>query len=447
MTIGKRLFLSFLAVIALNLLSYKFIFENIIVEQIKNDRHEQFKQEKDAADKVRLNQLLRSYHFKDPVESREIFEQLPDDLMYVITVEDGRDNTIFTKESQSYILKKNSIKKVVSEYHFEHETPSTGRTIIRFYTDDSDILATKGVSMVVIYIYGSILIVGLLLIFMLVRWILRPVNELSLLTQDIKSGKREVSFSYKANDEFAALLHSFADMVEQLRISEDRQQELIAAIAHDFRTPLTTIKGYASYIASGRNSDMERIKRQMCKIEQKVGDLDELLDELQDYTRLSKELPLTINRFRLHLFISQISEEYKTKARDAGLHFHCKIRASPDLHIEADEFKLRRVLQNLLNNAIYYNRPDGSILLTCDQRDGHVVISVIDKGEGIPEEELPKIFTKFYRAEKSRNRNSGGTGLGLTICQSIVERHQGQITVTSELGVGSCFSVSIPFHQ
>ncbi|MET3292039.1 sensor histidine kinase [Brevibacillus fluminis] len=447
MTIGKRLFLSFLAVIALNLLSYKFIFENIIVEQIKTDRHEQFKQEMDAAAKVRLNQLLRSYHFKDPVESREISEQLPDDMMYVITIEDGRGNTMYTKESEAYRLKKDSSKKVVSEYHFEHDSTSLGTTIIRFYTDDSDILATKGVTMVVIYIYGSVIIVGLLLIFMLVRWILRPVNELSVLTQDIKAGKREVSFSYKANDEFAALLHSFADMVEQLRISEDRQQELIAAIAHDFRTPLTTIKGYASYIASGRITDIERIRRQMGKIEQKVGDLDELLDELQDYSRLSNELPLTTNRFRLHHFMRQISEEYKTKVRDAGLHFHSKIRVSPELHIEADEFKLRRVLQNLLNNAIYYNKPDGSILLTCDQRDGQVVISVIDKGEGIAEDELPKIFTKFYRAEKSRNRNNGGTGLGLTICQSIIERHQGQITVTSELGRGSCFTVSIPIHQ
>lgn len=447
MTIAKKLLLSFLALIAFNVISYKVVFENIIIEQIKTDRHEQFKQERAAADKVLLNQLLRSKHVRDPSELRDLPAQLPKDLMFEITVQDATGHTIFTKESEAYIEKKNNNIKMVAEYFYKHDPTTRGSTVIRFYTDDADILATKGVSMVVIYIYGSVLVVGLLLIFILGRWILRPVNELTALTEAIKSGKREVKFAYKANDEFAQLLHSFADMVEQLRISEERQQELIAAIAHDFRTPLTTIKGYASYIASGRVTDLERVQRQMNKIEQKVGDLDELLDELQDYSRLSKELPLTISRFAIHQFIQDISEEYKRKARAAGLHFRSKIRISEELHIEADAPKLRRVIENLLNNAIYYNCPNGSILLTCDQREGSVQLSVIDSGEGIPEEELAKVFTKFYRAEKSRNRNSGGTGLGLTICQSIVERHKGDITVTSEVGRGSCFTVSIPIHQ
>lgn len=127
--------------------------------------------------------------------------------------------------------------------------------------------------------------------------------------------------------------------------------------------------------------------------------------------------------------------------------FQWKLRVSNELHIEADETKLRRVMENLINNAIYYNKPDGSILITCDQREGQVLFSVIDKGEGIAPDDLPKIFTKFYRAEKSRNRNSGGTGLGLTICQSIVRRHGGEIIVNSEQGRGSSFSFTIPFYH
>nr|WP_286085895.1 ATP-binding protein [Brevibacillus sp. NSP2.1] len=86
-------------------------------------------------------------------------------------------------------------------------------------------------------------------------------------------------------------------------------------------------------------------------------------------------------------------------------------------------------------------------MVTCDQREGHVLFSVIDKGEGIAAEDLPKIFNKFYRAEKSRNRNNGGTGLGLTICQSIVRRHGGELTVNSEQGIGSSFSFTIPFYH
>ncbi|MFY0545152.1 sensor histidine kinase [Brevibacillus sp. H7] len=460
MSIRKKLFLSFIGLIALNLLMFQFVFEDIIIEQLKTDRHNQYRDEKAAAEQVRVNQLMRSGNFKDPTELKELGEKLPEDLMYQMVVKDAEGNTIFKKYSQAYMLKnppsgphaivKNREKndlKVVAEYHFQHEPPNLGQTIVYFYTDDSDILATKGVSMMLWFIYGSIGLVGLVMVTFLVRWILRPVNELSRVTQEIREGKRHVSFSYTSNDEFARLFRAFTDMVEQLRFSEERQQELISAIAHDFRTPLTTIKGYASYLGSGRVTDLERIKKQMGKIEQKTLDLEKLLDELQDFTQQSTELRLSISRIHVKTFMKNIVEDYLVKTKEAGLSFQWKPRVSNDLYIEADEAKLRRVLENLLNNAIYYNKPNGSILLTCDQRDGHVLVSVIDKGEGIAAEDLPKVFTKFYRAEKSRNRNSGGTGLGLTICQSIVRRHGGEISVISELGEGSCFSFTVPFFQ
>jgi len=444
MSIAKKLLLSFIAVTAIHLLAYKLVFEEIIVEQLKNDRHEQFKQEREAAQRVRLNQLMRTSSFKDPTEVRELSEKLPEDLMYKMIVEDPSGQEIYNKVSPAY---KEVGTKVVAEYHFSHEPPELGNTIIRFYTDDSEILATKGVTLIILYVYGSVILAGMVLVFILARWILRPVNELSRVTQEIKSGRRNVVFHYQTHDEFAQLFSSFADMVEQLRYSEERQQELISAIAHDFRTPLTTIKGYASYIAMGRVTDLERIKGQMQKIEQKTKDLERLLDELQDYTQVSTHLPLKLDRIHVKSFLQNIAEEYGEKARETGLLFQWKARISNDLHIEADEQKLRRVLQNLLNNAIHYNRPNGSILLTCDQREQHVLFSVIDKGEGIAPEDLQKIFTKFYRAEKSRNRNNGGTGLGLTICQSIVQQHGGEISATSELGEGSCFSFTIPFVQ
>jgi len=456
MGIRKKLFLTFIALITLNLVMFKFVFEQIIIEQLKTDRHNQYRDEKAAAEKVRVNQLMRSGYFKDPAELRELGDQLPEDLMYQIVVKDAENNTIFKKYSQAYILKnpktgashnRENDLKVVAEYYFQHDPPNLGQTIIYFYTDDSDILATKGVSMMLWFIYGSIVLAGLVMLMLLMRWILRPVNELSRVTQEIREGGRFVSFTYSSNDEFAQLFRYFTDMVEELRFSEERQQELISAIAHDFRTPLTTIKGYASYIGSGRVTDLDRIRKQMTRIEQKTLDLEKLLDELQDFTQQSVHLPLAISRIHVKTFMQHIVEDYLDKTKEAGLSFHWKLRISHELHIEGDEAKLRRVLENLLNNAIYYNKPNGSILLTCDQRERHVLFSVIDKGEGIAEEDLPKIFTKFYRAEKSRNRNNGGTGLGLTICQSIVRRHGGEITVTSELGEGSCFSFTIPFVQ
>ncbi|MBO8164617.1 MAG: HAMP domain-containing histidine kinase [Brevibacillus sp.] len=446
MQIGKKLFLSFLVVIILHLTAYQLIFKNIIVEQIKTDRHEEFLQEQEAAKLVRIRQLMRSSSFKDPVEVLTISKQLPEDLMYKMTVEDGNGQTIYTKESRAYSLEKSG-KQVVAEYHFQHEPPRMGRTIIQFFTDETDILASKGVSMIILYIYGSIFLIGLVLVIFLVRWILRPINELSSVIQQINEGNRSISFSYRANDEFGQLFRYFSDMVEQLRIAEERQHELLSAIAHDFRTPLTTIKGYASYISTGRVTDLERIRKQTAKIEQRAIDLERLLDELQEFSKMSGHVPLVTERVHIRSFMQNVTEEYAEKAKEAGLRFESKLRISPHLHIEADVGKLRRVLANLLDNAIHYNKPDGSILLTVDQRDGHLLFSVIDKGEGIAEEDLKKVFTRFYRADKSRNRNNGGTGLGLSICKSIVESHGGQINAISQLGEGSCFWFTIPIRQ
>ncbi|MED1644448.1 HAMP domain-containing sensor histidine kinase [Brevibacillus agri] len=453
MSLRNKLFLSFIALITLNILLFKFVFQDIIIDQLKNDRHNQYQAEKEAAEKVRLNQLLRSSNFKDPIERQELEKQLPEDVMYRMVVKDASGNTIYHRPSQAYSLKLSlpsttkSDLKVVAEYHFQQEPPRAGEIVVYFYTDDYDMMATTGVSMMLWFIYGSLVLVGLLLLALFLRWILRPVNELARVTQEIREGKRLVTFTYRSHDEFGQLFRYFGDMVDELRFSEERQSEMIASIAHDFRTPLTTIKGYASYIGSGRVTDLTRIQKQMGKIEVKTSDLEKLLDELQDFTVQSTEVRLNISRIHVKGFLKGIIEDYLARVKEAGLTFQWKLRVSNELHIEADETKLRRVMENLLNNAIHYNKPNGSILVTCDQREGHVLFSVIDKGEGIAAEDLPKIFNKFYRAEKSRNRNNGGTGLGLTICQSIVRRHGGELTVNSEQGIGSSFSFTIPFYH
>jgi uncharacterized protein YpmS len=152
MSIRNKLFLSFFALIALNLFVFKFVFEDIIVVQLKTDRHNQYRYEKETAEKVRVNQLLSASNFKDPTDRSELEKQLPEDLVYKMLVKDANGNTIFIKTSQAYnlknpprkIKKENTDLKVVAEYHFQHEPPKKGETIIYFYTDDSDIMAKKG---------------------------------------------------------------------------------------------------------------------------------------------------------------------------------------------------------------------------------------------------------------------------------------------------------------
>ncbi|MGG1845594.1 HAMP domain-containing sensor histidine kinase [Brevibacillus agri] len=418
MSLRNKLFLSFIALITLNILLFKFVFQDIIIDQLKNDRHNQYQAEKDAAEKVRLNQLLRSSNFKDPIERQELEKQLPEDVMYRMVVKDASGNTIYHRPSQAYSLKLSlpsttkSDLKVVAEYHFQQEPPRAGEIVVYFYTDDYDMMATTGVSMMLWFIYGSLVLVGLLLLALFLRWILRPVNELARVTQEIREGKRLVTFTYRSHDEFGQLFRYFGDMVDELRFSEERQSEMIASIAHDFRTPLTTIKGYASYIGSGRVTDLTRIQKQMGKIEVKTSDLEKLLDELQDFTVQSTEVRLNISRIHVKGFLKGIIEDYLARVKEAGLTFQWKLRVSNELHIEADETKLRRVMENLLNNAIHYNKPNGSILVTCDQREGHVLFSVIDKGKESQPRICPKSSTSFTAQRSPATATTAAQGLG-----------------------------------
>ncbi|WP_232697770.1 sensor histidine kinase [Brevibacillus daliensis] len=447
MKISTKILLAFLVVIVIHLLVYRYFFQNIIVDQLKTDLHQQYLLEKEVAELISFNENISSNLQKFPEEVKELTKQLPEDLMYTIEIKDGTGHTITSKSSKTFDAKGKGPKKIVAEYVFERGNQSSGRTVVRFYTDDYDILSFKGIEMLILYLYISMIFIGIILFFIVIRWILRPVNELSRVTQEIKYGRRDVTFTYHSNDEFGQLFHQYDEMVEEISLVEERQQELMAAIAHDFRTPLTTIKGYASYIASGRVIDPARIQKQMTKIEQRAADLEFLLDELQDHNQLVGHFPINISRLNIREFASRIAEEYATRLDENSIQFLSKIRVSERMHMEADEQKLRRVLENLLNNAIHYNKPDGNILFTCDIGNNEVIFSVIDKGEGIAEEDLPKIFTKFYRTEKSRNRNSGGTGLGLSICQRLIELHSGHIKVTSQLGVGSAFTVFLPLIQ
>lgn len=157
MSLRNKVFLSFIALITLNILLFKFVFQDIIVAQLKNDRHDQYQAEKEAAEKVMLNQLLLVSNFKDPIERLELEKQLPDDVMYRMLVKDANGNTIYSKTSRAYNLKmpspsssnrgdsfKQSDLKVVAEYHFQQEPPRTGEIVVYFYTDDYDMMETTG---------------------------------------------------------------------------------------------------------------------------------------------------------------------------------------------------------------------------------------------------------------------------------------------------------------
>ena len=244
-----------------------------------------------------------------------------------------------------------------------------------------------------------------------------------------------------------AQLYEHGNLVTQLsRLEAERQLErlqddFVATVSHELRTPLGFIKGYAtSLLREDANWDEETRREFLMIIDEETDRLKELIDNLLDSSRLqSGRLRMEFQPMRIDTMLKDLNLRAKSFSKD--LEIQVDLRSGP-LKIEADPTRLAQVFDNLISNAIKY-APDSAITITLDSQDDHAHIEFSDQGPGIPTEDLPNIFTRFYRVP-SRNKSVRGTGLGLFICRQIINAHQGEITAVSKLGEGTTFNIYLP---
>jgi two-component system phosphate regulon sensor histidine kinase PhoR len=166
-----------------------------------------------------------------------------------------------------------------------------------------------------------------------------------------------------------------------------------------------------------------------------------LVSDLLTLARLEAEVPSTKEQIELRPLIEEQIASRMNPLQDRGVQVTIDC---PDIEVHADRARLSTALSNLLDNAIYYNKPGGQISISAEVQDRTLRLAVADSGQGIPSEELPRIFERFYRVDKARTRDSGGTGLGLSIVKHAIESQGGTINVTSRLGAGSTFTIRLP---
>ena len=244
-----------------------------------------------------------------------------------------------------------------------------------------------------------------------------------------------------------AQLYEHGNLVTQLsRLEAERQLErlqddFVATVSHELRTPLGFIKGYAtSLLREDANWDDETRREFLTIIDEETDRLRELIDNLLDSSRLqSGTLRMEFQPMRIDTMLKDLKLRAGSFYED--LEVEVNLITSP-LKIEADPTRLAQVFDNLISNAIKY-APDSPISITLDTQDEHAHLEFSDRGPGIPTEDLPNIFTRFYRVP-SRNKSVRGTGLGLFICRQIINAHQGEITAVSKLGEGTTFHIYLP---
>ncbi|TMV52955.1 HAMP domain-containing histidine kinase [Paenibacillus mesophilus] len=293
---------------------------------------------------------------------------------------------------------------------------------------------------------GVLVIANLLLYRWITRSVVKPLHLLRDSAERIKEGNLQFKLDLHSKDEIGQLNEAFENMRQRLQQSvdlrlqdEESRKELISNISHDLRTPITSIKGYIEGIRDGVADTPEKMDKYVDIIYTKAVDLDKLVDELFLYSKLDlKQVKFSMEHVDIASFLDDCIDELRYTFEDKGISIDWDDQAGGKFEVIADLEKLKRTVLNIIGNSLKYMDKDDKQLTVSLQADPEwVTVEFRDNGTGIPEEAVPHIFERFYRAEPSRNSSTGGSGLGLAIARQIIEGHGGSIWVKSELGVGT----------
>lgn len=291
-----------------------------------------------------------------------------------------------------------------------------------------------------------------LYIFVLSRSRILYLLRITEAVKRIAGGHFDERIPVRYNDEMGELAGNLNKMSEQLKtsIEEERRaqqtkNELITNVSHDLRTPLTSITGYLGLIEQDRYRDEVELRHYVHIAYEKSRRLHALIDDLFEYTRLSGG-GLSLKRSTLDLveMIGQLTAQFQFEMRQAGMEIRLSFPKGKVM-VEADGEKLARVLDNLLANAVNYGKEGVYIDVMLETRGQEAVMEVVNYGDPIPPQDLPHIFDRFYRVEKSRSEETGGSGLGLAIAKQIVELHDGTIRAESDRS-RTVFEIRLPLR-
>ncbi|HEX9781080.1 MAG TPA: ATP-binding protein [bacterium] len=238
--------------------------------------------------------------------------------------------------------------------------------------------------------------------------------------------------------------HELAEANAALVRLNKSKSNFVSAVSHELRTPLAAIKGYASLLGSGQFGPLEKAQSdRLAKIEKHADGLTQLINNLLDIARIeSGRITMEQKQIPVQEFFSAVQDLVRPQIEAKQIQYTADLDGVTEL--TGDEQHLQRVFMNLLSNAVKYTPDGGRITLGLRADGGTIVATVRDSGCGIPPEDLPKLFQEFYRSSDPINQQIRGTGLGLALVKRIVEAHQGEITVASERGQGSTFTVTLP---
>ena len=328
------------------------------------------------------------------------------------------------------------------------QTESDGTVYDISITDSADSQGRVHVMAKDLFISAFVILISVALVVGL--WVYRsiavPLVKLKKATQNIKEGNLDFVLDVEGKDEFSELCQDFEEMrrrlkesTEEKNLMEKENRELISNISHDLKTPITAVKGYVEGIMDGVADTPEKMDRYVRTIYNKTNEMDHLINELTFYSKIdTNRIPYTFNKLNVEDYFADCAEEVGLELETRGIELVYANYVEKDVMVIADGEQIRRVIHNIISNAIkYMDKPKGIIQIRIKDVGDFIQIEIEDNGKGIGPKDLPYIFDRFYRTDVSRNSSKGGSGIGLSIVKKILEDHGGKVWATSRLGIGT----------
>lgn len=341
----------------------------------------------------------------------------------------------FSQTQAKHVQESSSQASDSSQMVYDISLPQSSSSQVKLMAKDMILTAT-------IILVFTALSVGL--------WIYRsiavPLVKLKKATKNIKEGNLDFVLEVEGNDEFSQLCQDFEEMRKRLKESTEEKilmdkenKELISNISHDLKTPITAVKGYVEGIMDGVADTPEKMDRYVRTIYNKTNEMDHLINELTFYSKIdTNRIPYTFSKLNVEDYFSDCAEELGLEMETRGIELVYANYVEKGVQVIADGEQIRRVIHNIVSNAIkYMEKPRGIIQLRVKDVGDFIQVEIEDNGKGIAAKDLPYIFDRFYRTDVSRNSSKGGSGIGLSIVKKIMEDHGGKVWATSRLEIGT----------
>lgn len=274
--------------------------------------------------------------------------------------------------------------------------------------------------------------------------IYKTIQRLNLSDSELKEFLEGKDIGKELEEELTQWAAARGNELMRLRAMEQYRKEFLGNVSHELKTPIFNIQGYISTLLDGGLEDPSINRVYLQRAEKSINRMITIVKDLETITKLEVgELQITLEKFNIVALAQEIIEALELKAREKNIKLELARSKDTPIFVKADRARISQVFVNLIANSINYGKDGGTTIISFSDMFDHVLIEVSDDGAGIEQKDLSRIFERFFRADKSRSRDTGGTGLGLAIVKHIIEAHRQTVNVRSKVGEGTSFAFTL----